>query len=68
VIGANGKTIRAEGAVDAQATGDELAQTGSTTVPVWLSGLTLVISGSLALTFKRRRHLNLYVLESRRRS
>jgi LPXTG-motif cell wall-anchored protein len=68
VVGANGNTIHAEGAIDAQATGDVLAQTGSSTMPVWLTGATLLVSGALALTFNRRRHLNPYVLRSSRRS
>jgi hypothetical protein len=66
VIGANGNTILAESAIDAQATGDVLAETGSSSMPLWLTGLTLVLTGALALTFKPRRRLNLYVLRSSR--
>jgi Tfp pilus assembly protein FimV len=68
VIGANGNTIHAEGALDAQATAEVLAQTGSSPMPVWLTGVTLLVSGALALTFNRRRHLNPYLLKSSRRS
>ena len=68
VVGANGNTIHAEGAIDAQATGKALAQTGSSTLPIWLTGVTLLVAGALALTFNRRRHLNPYVLRSSRRS
>jgi hypothetical protein len=66
VIGANGEPILAEPVVDAQATGEELARTGSSPMPLWLTGLTLVLTGALALTFKPRRHLNLYALRSSR--
>jgi len=68
VVGANGNTIHAEGAIDAQAPGKALAQTGSSTVLLWLTGVTLLFAGALALTFNRRRHLNPYVLRSSRRS
>jgi len=68
VIGANGSTILADGAINAQANGKVLAQTGSSPRPVWLTGLALVVSGAFALTCKRRRHLNLYTLRSSRRS
>ncbi|MDQ1509486.1 MAG: hypothetical protein QOG50_1330 [Actinomycetota bacterium] len=68
VIGANGNTIHAEGTLDAQAPGEVLAQTGSSPMPVWLTGVTLLVSGALALTFNRRRHLNPYLLKSSRRS
>jgi hypothetical protein len=67
VIGANGVRILADGSIDAQATGDVLAQTGTSSTPLWLTGLVCVVSGALALTFKQRRHLNLYVLRTSRR-
>ena len=67
-IGANGNTIHAEGALDAHATGDVLAQTGISPMRVWLTGVTFLISGAFASTFNRRRHLNLYVLRSSKRS
>jgi LPXTG-motif cell wall-anchored protein len=65
VIGANGEPIQAQPVVDAQATGEVLARTGSSPMLV-LTGLTLVLTGALALTFRQRRHLNLYVLRSSR--
>ena len=68
VIGANGNTILADGALDAQANGGVLARTGSSPLPIWLTGLSLLVAGAFALTFKRRRHLNLYVLRASRRS
>ena len=66
VIGANGEPILAQPVVDAQATGEVLARTGGSPLPLWLTGLTLVLTGALALTFKPRRHLNLYALRSSR--
>lgn len=68
VIGANGNTILVPDTVDAQATNDVLAQTGSTPMPVWLAGLACLVSGALALTFKPRRHLSPYTLRSSKRS
>jgi len=67
VIGANGKTILADLPIDAQATDQLLPRTGSSPMPVWLTGLALVVTGALALTFTPRRHLNLYALRSARR-
>jgi hypothetical protein len=66
VIGANGEPILAQPVVSAQATGEVLAQTGSSPMPLWLTGLTLVLTGALALMLKQRRHLNFYVLRSSR--
>jgi hypothetical protein len=66
VILENGDRILAAGAVNAQAEGKVLAQTGTSPKPVWLTGLACLVSGALALTFKRRRHLSLYTLRSKR--
>jgi LPXTG-motif cell wall-anchored protein len=66
VVLENGDRILANGAVDAQADPKVLAQTGSSPKPVWLTGLACLVSGALALTFKRRRHLSLYTLRSKR--
>jgi hypothetical protein len=66
VVLENGDRILAAGAVNAQADTKVLAQTGSEPLPVWLTGLACLVSGALALTFKRRRHLSLYTLRSKR--
>lgn len=66
IVGASGDRILAEGAVDAQASGKVLAQTGNSPKPVWLTGIACLVSGALALSFKRRRHLNLYQLRAKR--
>jgi LPXTG-motif cell wall-anchored protein len=59
VIGANGNTIHVEGAVDVvQSADDVLPLTGSSSMPVLLTGIVSVVSGALALTFKRRRRLH----------
>ena len=67
ILGANGETILAELAVAPPATGQVLAQTGGSSTPLWLAGVASLGSGALALTFKRRRHLNLYTLRSSKR-
>jgi LPXTG-motif cell wall-anchored protein len=68
ILGANGATILAERAVQAQATGQVLAQTGSSPAPIWLAGVASLVSGAFALTFQRRRHLSRYTLRSPKRS
>jgi LPXTG-motif cell wall-anchored protein len=67
ILGANGERILAAVPVAAQATGPVLAQTGSSSTPLWLAGVASLVSGALALTFQRRRHLSLYTLKSSKR-
>jgi hypothetical protein len=66
ILGANGRTIIAERAVSAQATDPVLARTGSASATLWFAGVASVVSGAFALTFRRRRHLSLYTLQSKR--
>ena len=55
--------------VAARAAAGQLPRTGSSTVPVALGGLTLLVAGALALTTKRRpRQLGVINPESRERS
>ena len=56
-IGESADTIFVEGSIDAQARGAVLPQTGSSPMPLWVTGVACVVSGAFALTFKRRRQL-----------